>query len=38
VNKKVFFGVDGCRGGWFAVFLTAEKDQNCELFFGQAFL
>jgi predicted RNase H-like nuclease len=30
VNKKVFVGIDGCRGGWFAVFLAAENDQNCE--------
>jgi predicted RNase H-like nuclease len=30
VNKKVFVGVDGCRGGWFAVFLTAENDQHSE--------
>lgn len=30
MNKKVFVGVDGCRGGWFAVFLAVENDQNCE--------
>lgn len=30
MNKKVFVGVDGCRAGWFAVFLAAESDQNCK--------
>jgi len=30
VNKKVFVGVDGCRAGWFAVFLAAENYQACE--------
>ncbi len=30
MNKKVFVEVDGCRAGWFAVFLAEEKDQNCE--------
>jgi predicted RNase H-like nuclease len=30
VNKKVFVGVDGCLGGWFAVFLAAENDQHSE--------
>jgi len=36
-EQKVFVGFDGCRGSWFAVFLAVENDQNCELFFGQAF-
>lgn len=26
MGKKVFVGVDGCRAGWFAVFLEEEKD------------
>jgi predicted RNase H-like nuclease len=30
VNKKVFVGVDGCRSGWFAIFLAEENDQNSE--------
>jgi predicted RNase H-like nuclease len=30
VHKKVFVGVDGCRGGLFAVFLTGEDNQYCE--------
>lgn len=30
MNKKVFVGVDGCRGGWFAVFLAAENGQQCD--------
>lgn len=30
MNKEVFVGVDGCRAGWFAVFLAVGHDQNCE--------
>jgi predicted RNase H-like nuclease len=30
MNKKVFVGVDGCSAGWFAVFLAAENEKNCE--------
>ena len=27
--KKVFFGVDGCRAGWFAVLLEGENENDC---------
>lgn len=30
MSKKVFVGVDGCRAGWFAVFLAAEIEKSCE--------
>ncbi len=30
MSKNVFVGVDGCRAGWFAVFLAMGNDQNCE--------
>lgn len=30
MSKNVFVGVDGCRTGWFAVFLYLGNDQNCE--------
>ncbi len=30
MSKKVFVGVDGCGAGWFAVFLIAENEKNCE--------
>lgn len=29
MNKKVFVGVDGCRAGWFAVFLAEESGKSC---------
>ncbi|MDM7918298.1 MAG: DUF429 domain-containing protein [Methanosarcina sp.] len=29
MGKKVFVGVDGCRAGWFAVFLEEENDNVC---------
>jgi predicted RNase H-like nuclease len=30
MKKKVFVGVDGCNAGWFAVFLVAGNEKNCE--------
>lgn len=30
MSQKVFVGVDGCSAGWFAVFLTAEKEKRCK--------
>ncbi len=29
MDKKVFVGVDGCRAGWFAVFLEGENRSDC---------
>lgn len=29
-EQKSLYRGDGCRGGWFAVLLAAENDQNCE--------
>lgn len=29
MGKKVFVGVDGCRAGWFAVFLEEENENDC---------
>lgn len=29
MGKKVFVGVDGCRAGWFAVFLEGENETDC---------
>ena len=29
MGKKVFVGVDGCRAGWFAVFLEGENKSDC---------
>jgi predicted RNase H-like nuclease len=29
MGKKVFVGVDGCRAGWFAVFLEGENENDC---------
>jgi predicted RNase H-like nuclease len=30
MGKKVFVGVDGCRAGWFAVFLAAKNEKSCD--------
>lgn len=30
MNKKIFVGVDGCRAGWFAVFMAEENYENCK--------
>lgn len=30
MGKKVFVGVDGCRAGWFAVFLEEENEDDCK--------
>jgi predicted RNase H-like nuclease len=30
MKKKIFAGVDGCRAGWFAVFLAEKNEKNCE--------
>jgi len=30
MNKKVFVGVDGCRAGWFAVFLADPDADECD--------
>lgn len=30
MGKNVFVGVDGCRAGWFAVFLEEENESNCK--------
>lgn len=29
MGKKVFVGVDGCKAGWFAVFLEEENENGC---------
>ncbi|WP_440945129.1 DUF429 domain-containing protein [Methanosarcina sp. T3] len=29
MGKKVFVGVDGCRAGWFSVFLEGENESDC---------
>lgn len=29
MGKKVFVGVDGCRAGWFAVYLEGENKSDC---------
>lgn len=29
MGKKVFVGVDGCRAGWFSVFLEGESEADC---------
>lgn len=30
MSKVIFAGVDGCRGGWFGVFLSADDWEKCE--------
>lgn len=29
MRRNVFIGVDGCKAGWFAVFLAVNNDKNC---------
>lgn len=30
MDKRVFVGVDGCRAGWFAIFLVRDAEQECK--------